>query len=280
MKALSIGLICFAAIMFLGLPFAIWRPSLIGLAKRRHVALIWSFSIVVAMFGADLNPPPEQQALATPAAFILWSIGAGIVALAFKLWRKASFLAKPKPASLPLEPRRKKRLGFLVSVRDRLQNTRSDLLAYTQRVDQELTEKRRQADALASERRFHAARASKVASGPAIRFAEPAIGGITERVDWRGSSEENYDFTSGEDEGEYGAILRRGTDGRPLSFEYANKHGEISSRAVFDWVEYPRHFQGMCSNAGAVICFRKDRVIEWHAETNKLLRAPKGKSRQ
>lgn len=93
-------------------------------------------------------------------------------------------------------------------------------------------------------------------------------------------STENEDFYSGDDEGEWGAILRRGTDGRPLSFEYVKKHGEVSTRTLVDWVEYPRHVQGVCADAGAVLCFRKDRVSEWHASSEKMLRAPKGKSRR
>ena len=90
----------------------------------------------------------------------------------------------------------------------------------------------------------------------------------------------DHDFRSGESHGEWGAILKRGVDGRPLSFEYANRYGEISQRLIFDWVEYPKHIQGVCSDASRARCFRKDRVIKWIAASDALLKAPKGKSRR
>lgn len=88
------------------------------------------------------------------------------------------------------------------------------------------------------------------------------------------------DYYSGEEEGEWGAILRRGMDGRPLQFEYADRYGEVTSRLVFNWVEYPRHVQGWCDLQSDIRCFRKDRVIEWMAGSDEQLRAPKGKSRR
>jgi len=87
------------------------------------------------------------------------------------------------------------------------------------------------------------------------------------------------DFASGEDFGEYGTILRRGTNGVPLSFDYANSAGEAKPRLVFNWVEYPKHVQGWCQFSGASLCFRKDRVQIWLSASDKELRAPKGRSR-
>ena len=88
------------------------------------------------------------------------------------------------------------------------------------------------------------------------------------------------DFRSGRSEGEWGTILTRGNDGRPLSFDYAKRHGEQSSRVLFDWVEFPQHVQGICSERGAVLSFRKDRVSIWHGGCAAMLKAPKGKSRR
>lgn len=91
---------------------------------------------------------------------------------------------------------------------------------------------------------------------------------------------DNPDYHSSAMDGEWGRILRRGTDGRPLSFDYGDRWGRGSARELSDWVEYPRYIQGLCSEAGVLLCFRKDRVTAWHNFCDAMLRAPKGRSRQ
>ena len=83
MKALSGSLSVVALLMFLAGPFAVGRPSLFRLTKRRHALALWAFSLVVLGLAIDLDPPePQQDAVGGPM-LVIWLvlIGAGWITL-------------------------------------------------------------------------------------------------------------------------------------------------------------------------------------------------------
>ncbi len=221
--------------------FPVFRPGLIRAKRRRHALAAWSLWFVLLATGIAFSMPTSEAIEFWVSLIVVWTL------FLFAGWQMCRVL----------------------DIRNGVIPDPRDTPAYSK--------------AMANWPRDPSPkRKSNSAPTPdALRIIEPAATPPLKRRDETPRAHpENDDFWSGLDDGEWGAILGRGMDGRPLSFQYANRRSDVSTRTVFEWVEYPRHFQGVCSEAGAVICFRKDRVIDWHAQSEKMLRAPKGKSRR
>lgn len=260
------------AIVFFLAPIAIIRPSLIRLHKRRHAVLVWSSFLLLAALSSALSDAlgtsGPQEFGAWIGMVMLWGVGFGFGWLICRaIDRRISTSAAPAIDQSGVWPDRMQRW---------LRQARQDLKSARESAQLDRSAKKQAAE-IASLKKIGNNQAKP---NTGLTFSVTSSNTIALSGYRDGSNDgENYDFFSEDSQGEYGTILRRGSDGRPLTFEYASRHGVVSTRSLFQWVEYPQHVQGVCGEADKVICFRKDRVIEWLAESNKMLRAPKGKSR-
>lgn len=236
------------------------RPSWIKLSSRWQAAALWLFSGVLATAGGEFYPTKDTHQ--EDGATVVMIISTALVC-AFVIFLRVAFRAAA--LSNGAAPRE----SASGQVERLAQKWAASMPKYRSIAANEPVSERRTTSENEERRKFGEAFIKKLGERPKRQAATLPVQPIVIPCE---------DYYSDSDDGEHGRVLRRGAYDSSLSFEYANRQGEITIRTLHQWVEYPQYLQGWCQDAGDNRTFRKDRVLEWFAGREEL-RAPKGKSR-
>jgi hypothetical protein len=241
------------------------RPRWVRLQSRWAASVLVTSSFLFPVAAGEFFPSADvkQERGATVVVLLFWAICCGIVILC-RLGVQAQRMADK---GMPPEPS-----GFIqtnaakwaTAIISRREMPRKQPASVDQKRESSAPSEARKALGMA----VHSDIARRRREAAAARPGPEA----------RSFGSEDFYAEIGE-EGEHGRIIRTGWNQGPLSFEYADYHGELSVRTIHKWVEYPQYIQGWCEDKEDTRTFRKSRVQTWFGGSETMLRGPRGRSR-